>query len=275
MSRRLEGILCGALLVLVVCWTFGPIAWIVLSSLRDPSQIFSYPPVLISGLTLENYSRLWTGFPEFFAALKNSLIVATGATILTLCVSLPAAYIYSRARSRFLSLTAFFILGVRMFPPIVITIPLFPTLYVLELTDTVGLLVVLYSVFSVSLTIWLLKTFIDSVPIELEEAARIDGCSTLGVIARITLPIVMPGIIASAVFVAILAWNEFQFAYLFTSTHARTVPIITREMLGSLTGVEWGALFAGTIVQLFPMLVFVWGIQSYLVKGMTVGSVKG
>ena len=263
------------LLALVILWSTVPILLVVLSSFKIPSRIFEFPPSLVFVPTFDNYAELVRLWPEFFSTLVNSLIVTAGAGVLTLLVSVPAAYAYSRYQSRTLTLSAFLMLAIRMFPPIVITLPLYPVVRYLGLNDTHLVLVLLYSTFFVSLSTWVMKAFIDEIPRELDESAKLDGCSVLQLLAFIILPLSRHGLVATAVFVVVFSWKEFLFAFLFTSSAARTAPAVISEMLGSVTGVQWGPLLAAATLQLLPLLVFVLVIQRFLVQGLTAGSTKG
>lgn len=264
-----------ALLVLVILWSVVPIVLVVFSSFKLPSRIFEFPPSLIFKPTFVNYTELARQFPEFFSTLVNSLIVTAGAGLLTLLVSVPAAYAYSRYRSKALTFSAFLMLAVRMFPPIVITLPLYPVIRYLGLNDSHIVLVILYSTFFVSLSTWVMKAFIDEIPREIDESAKLDGCNVFQLLAHIILPLSRHGLVATAVFVVVFSWKEFLFAFLFTSSNARTAPAVISEMLGSVTGVQWGPLLAAASLQLLPLLIFILLIQRFLVQGLTVGSTKG
>lgn len=276
MKRR--NLLVSALRLLfllgVMIWSGFPIVLIVVSSFKQTATIFEFPPRFLFPPTLENYILLYRDWPEFFDTLLNSLLITLGATLLTILVTMMAGYVYSRYRSRWLTLSAFFMIVIRMLPPIVITLPLFPVVNDLYLNDTYILLILLYATFFVSLGTWIMKSFIDQIPRELEEAAFVDGATLFQTITRITLPLTIQGIIASAVFVIVFAWNEFLFAFIFTSTRAKTAPLILSEMLGAVTGVQWGPLFAAATLQLLPILIFVLLIQKYLIAGLTAGSIK-
>ncbi len=263
------------LLALVIAWSVTPILLVVLSSFKRPSQIFSFPPSFVFLPTFENYLNLYRQWPQFFSTLGNSLIITLGASLLTLIVSMPAAYAYSRFRSRALTMSAFTMLAVRMFPPIVLTLPLYPVIRQLGLNDSHLVLILLYSTFFVSLSTWVLKAFIDEIPRELDESAKLDGCNVIQLLTLIIIPLSRHGIVATVVFVAVYSWKEFLFAFLFTASNARTAPVIINEMLGSVTGVQWGPLLAAATLQVLPLLVFVLIIQRFLVKGLTIGSVKG
>jgi multiple sugar transport system permease protein len=256
-------------------WSVVPIYLIVACSLKEPRDLFEFAPRLLWRPVLSSYATLWTQWPEFFRALGNSALIAFVAAGLTVALAAPAGWAYSRHRRRGLTATALLLLAARMFPPIVITIPLYPVVQRLGLADHAATLIVLYTAFYVSLATWLIKSFVDELPVEIEEAARVDGCNTRQVLLRVTLPLTAPGLVATFVLALVFGWNEYLFAFLFTATRTKTAPVILSEMLGSATGVEWGPLFAATTLQLIPMLIVVWLVQGALLRGMTAGAVKG
>lgn len=262
-------------LALVIAWSLVPIVLIVVSSFKADRDIFAVPPRWLFDPTLANYTRLLTRWGDFFRALGNSLAITAGATLLAVCASTLAGYAYSRYRSPALSASAFFLVFVRLIPPIVITLPLFPAVNAVALNDTHLVLVLLYATFFVSLGTLVMRTFIDQIPRELDEAARIDGASRGQTLRRIIMPLCAQGMIAVAVFVIVYAWNEFLFALIFTTTRAKTAPLVVAEMIGAVEGVEWGALFAATTLQLVPVLLFVVLAQKHLVAGLTAGATKG
>lgn len=263
------------LLALILLWSGAPILLVILSSFKDARYIFEFPPKLLFRPTLENYGYLVKTWPEFFTSLWNSTLVTVGSAVLTVVVSFFAGYAYSRFHSRKLTMSAFFLLIIRMFPPIIITIPLYPIIRALNLFDRHITLVIFYSAFYVSLGTWLMKSFMDQIPRELEEAAYIDGASMPQILWRIILPLALHGIMATATFVIIYAWKEYLFAMLFTTVKAKTAPLIIGEMLGSVTGVQWGSLFAAATIQLVPIMAYIYFAQNVLIEGATVGSVKG
>jgi len=165
--------------------------------------------------------------------------------------------------------------AIRLLPPIVITLPLYPVADFLRLSDSYTILILLYATFFVSLGSMILKTFIDGIPDELDQAATIDGASEWQVLWRIIVPLSAQGMVAASVFVFVYAWNEYLFAFIFTTTNAKTAPVVISEMMGSLTGVDWGLLFAAASVQLVPVVAFVILVQKYLIAGLTAGSIKG
>jgi multiple sugar transport system permease protein len=186
-----------------------------------------------------------------------------------------AGWVLSRYRSRALTTSAFAMIGLRMLPPIVITLPLFPVANWLGLNDTHILLILLYATFFVSLGTWIMKAFFDQVPRELEEAAANDGASLWQTLRHVSMPLGVPGMIAAAVFVFVFSWNEYLFAFIFTTSSAKTAPVALSEMMGATTGIDWGVVFAAASVQLVPIIIFVIVVQRYLIAGLTAGSIKG
>jgi multiple sugar transport system permease protein len=154
-------------------------------------------------------------------------------------------------------------------------LPLFPAVNWLMLNDTRTVLILLYSAFFLSLGTWIMKAFIDQLPIELEEAAAIDGSSLWQTLWHIILPLSHAGLIATSVFIMVFAWNDFLFAFIFTAVDAKTAPVVISEMVGAIDGVDWGILFAAATLQLLPILVFVLLVQKYLIAGLSAGASKG
>jgi multiple sugar transport system permease protein len=259
----------------ILIWSLFPLAFIIMSAFKPGQDIFAVPPKFVFTPTWQHYSKLWSDWGMFFDGLFNSTIITIGATVLAITTSTSAGYVYSRYSSRFLNASVLFLIIVRLIPPIVVTLPLFPIINAMGLNDTHIVLVVLYATFFVSLGTILMRTFIDQIPRELDEAAQIDGATRLVTLRRIIVPLAAPGILAVAVFVVVFAWNEFLFAFIFTATKAKTAPLVISEMIGSIDGVDWGVLFAASTIQLIPVLLFVVVMNRYLVAGLTAGATKG
>lgn len=268
-------LLRGLAIAMLAIWSLGPILLIVLSSFRPERDIFSPARRFNLDVTFDNYSQLFAAFPQFLPNMGNSLIVALGATALAVTTSTLAGYVYSRQRGRLLAASAFFAILVRLVPPIVVSLPLFPIADALKLSDTHILLIVLYSAFWVSMLSVMMKVFIDQIPPTLDEAARVDGASTTQTFLRIVLPLATAGMIAGGIFVFVYAWNEYLFAFIFSSTRAVTAPLIVSNIMDSVAGTQWGVLFAAATLQLAPVLALVIFFQKFLVAGLMAGSVKG
>lgn len=262
-------------ILVIAVWSLAPIAFVVVSSLKPPGDIFAYPPKWLFTPTLQNYVDLWLEFGEFFQTLANSIIVAAGATVFTTAVGFMAGYVYSRYSGRLIAASALYMIAIRLLPPIVVTLPLFPIVSWLRLSDTHIVLILLYSAFWVSLVTVILKTFIDEIPRELDEAAEIDGASQWQILMRVILPLTAQGLAAGAIFVFIFAWNEFLFALIFTTSQAKTAPLVLSEVMDAIYGTNWGVLFAGVTIQLLPVLLLVVLANRLIVAGLTAGSVKG
>ncbi len=267
-KKSIVEILAWVALILAVTWSIFPILFIFTSSLKEADQIFSYPPSLLGAPTLKHYQALGQEWPDFYKSLGNSLIITFSSVAFTLIVSMPAAYVFSRYRSRFIRYSGLFLIWARMFPPIIITIPLYPIIYTIGLMDNHIVLIALYSAFYLSIVAWILKGFLDNIPPELEESAYIEGCGQFRSFMTITLPLSAPGMVSGSILVAIFCWKEFFFAFLFTTFNAKTAPVVLKEMLGSMFGVSWGPLFAATSLQLLPILIFVWIVQRFLMEGL-------
>ena len=265
----------AVLMLVILCWSLAPIAFMVMASFKPGQDIFAVPVRWQFTPTLQHYVSLWIDWRGFFDGLLNSLIVTGGATALVIVASTMAGFAYSRNRAPALQNSATFLIVVRLLPPIVVTLPLFGVVNELHLNDTHLILILLYATFFVSLGTILMRTFIDQIPYELDEAAMVDGANRLTILWSIIRPLARQGMLAVSVFVIVYAWNEFLFAFIFTSTKAKTAPLVISEMMGSLDGVDWGVLFAASTVQLLPVLVFVMLMQKHLVAGLTGGAVKG
>ncbi len=274
---RLNAIRAAKLLAVgcILLWSLAPIGLILAASFKPERDIFAYPPRFAFTPTLEHYAALWARWPDFFTALGNSLIVTALATIAAVLASLCSGYAYSRFRGGWLEASAFGLIVVRLIPPIVCTLPLFPAANALGLQDTHAWLALLYATFFVSLGTFVMRAFIDQIPRELDEAAAVDGAGRFRTLFFIIAPVAAQGMLAVAVFVIVYAWNEFLFAFIFTSTRAKTAPLVLAEIVGNFDGVEWGVLFAAASVQLAPVLIFVVVMQKYLVAGLSAGATKG
>lgn len=270
-TSRAEMVVRYALLILFFIFFLFPIYWLLSTSLKTQVDIFALPPKWLFTPTLQNYIHVLTKTPYPLQA-RNSLIAATANVALSMTIGTLAAYSISRFRVGTKNLLYWF-LGIRMLPPIVASIPLFLIAASLRLIDTYIILPILYLTLNLPFVIWMMKSFIDEIPRDIEESAFIDGCSHLGALVRVVLPLVAPGLVATAVFCFIMAWNEFLFAMIFTRASAMTLPVgisgfITEEQI------FWGYITAAASVAAIPPIVFAVIFQRYLVRGLTFGAVK-
>ncbi len=252
-----------------------PFLWMISTSFKPTSETFTRIPRLIpKSPTLDNYRMVLgeTMIPKYFL---NSLYVAVLTTAISIVVASLGAYGFSRFRFPGRSPALIMILGVQMFPSQVIIIPLFIVMKNLALLNTHKSLLVSYTTFTLPLTVWMLKGFFDEIPRELEEAALIDGCSKLGAFTKIVLPLSLQGIVASAIFAFIGAWNEFMFAMTFINLEElKTMPVGLTSFFGRFT-VEWNPLMAASVLFTIPSLIFFALVQRNLARGLVAGAVKG
>ena len=214
-----------------------------------------------------------TGPSDYVQRLRSSLIIAGLSTVASVVLGLFAAYSFSRFDMAGKDDLLFFILSTRMLPAVVVTIPLFLMYRQLSLHDTHIGMIVLYTVFNLSLSVWLLKGFIDEIPREYEEAALVDGYTRLQAFFRIVLPQAVTGIAATTVFCLIFAWNEYAFALMLTSERARTAPPSIATMLGR-GGIEWSGIAAGSLGFLIPVVIVTFALRKYLLRGVTFGAIR-
>ena len=272
--RRLSDWLLNTLLVGFTIVVLFPFYWLLVSSLKTQDQLFQIPPLWIpTAPTFDNFVRLFQGrFPVWF---QNSAVVASATTLLGLTLAALAAYSFSRfpfPGNRALSTIFLFI---QLFPVAVVIIPLFILWTNLKLTNTYASLIVTYLVFGLPVSTWLLIGFFNAVPAELEEAAMIDGSSRLGALWRVTLPLALPGLAATAIYIFLLSWNEFFFALTFmNSTDMRTIPVGLSSFFAEHS-VDWGLVMAGSVVASLPVIVLFGALSRYFIQGLTSGALKG
>jgi len=273
-SRHVGDWLINAALVVFTGVVLFPFYWLLASSLKSSDQLFQVPPLWVPAPpTPDNFERLMQGaFPIWF---KNSITIALATTLLGLSVAALAAYSFSRFPFRGNRPLSSLFLFIQLFPVAVIIIPLFILWSDLKLTNTYWSLIITYLVFGLPISTWLLIGFFNAVPAELEEAAMIDGSSRLGALWRVTLPLCLPGLAATAIYVFLLAWNEFFFALTFmSSTEMRTIPVGLESFFGEHS-VDWGLVMAGSVVATLPVVVLFGMLSRYFVQGLTAGAVKG
>jgi multiple sugar transport system permease protein len=270
--RLLRRVLIGALMAAAVTFSLLPILWMAGTSFKSPGEFTSREPTLLPReFTTIHYQQLWAeGFPR---RLQNTLQVTVGATLISLVIAFCASYSLTRFRfpARLDVLFLFWVLLIKMVPPIVIAIPLYQVLRLFGLLNTLPGLILVYQVYTLPYCIWLLLGFVRDVPIEIEEAASIDGASTWQTMRSIVLPLVAPGLVATAIFSAILAWNEFLYALLFLhSPGLFTLPI---HIANYITEHEtlWGRLMGIGLLSSLPVLILSSFIQRYLIRGFAMG----
>ncbi len=262
----------GAIL-LVLLWTLYPLMWIFLSSLKPAGAQFQDPPVWFNfEPTLDNY-REFFGNSEFISAILNSLLITIVSVLFSLILGTPTAYSLARFKYRHDDKMLIFVLLSRMTPPIVLVMPLFLLARALGIIDTYLVLIIMGGLLSVPFVIWMMRGFFADLPIELEEAAMIDGCDRKNVLVRVLLPLVAPGLAATAVLCSLLVWNQFLFVLVLGGSSTRTLPVLVK-MFVTEQSVNWGVMSAAGIITVLPLIIFGLLAQKYLVKGLTMGGVK-
>lgn len=295
-GRRQRSLLASTITYMVLtAWaifTMFPIIWVYTSAFKQPEEVFEIPPKWIFKPTLHNFevvfgltipteletvtekqqiAELQSKFPRYFL---NSVIVSTGSTLLSLSIGSLAAYSLARFRIRAKKAILTGIILTRLVPPITLVVPFYVLWRHLGLTDTHFGLILVYLTFNLPFAIWMMRGFFLEIPIELEEAALIDGCSRLGAFLRVSIPLAAPGLVATSIFNLLLSWNEFLFASVLTAEHAKT---LSPSILSYITdkAILWGRLYAAAATILLPVMLFSLAVQKHLGRGLTGGAVKG
>jgi multiple sugar transport system permease protein len=272
-------------------FTLFPVAWLLMSSVKEPQDVFAMPPQWVFVPTLHNYevvlgltipteletvteAQTGAGMSPFPRFLLNTAIVAIGTTVLALGLGSTAAYALTRFFPRQRNGLLISVMITRLVPPVVMIIPIYVIWRNFDLLDTHVGLILAYLTFALPFVIWMMRGFLLDIPVELEEAALIDGASRFQALVRVVLPLAAPGLAATAIFVILLAWNDFFYALILTSGNARTV---TPYIGGFITdkAVLWGRLYASSAIIMLPVLIFGLAVQKQLAHGLTGGAVKG
>jgi len=271
MSRtRASSILVYALVLLALAFFMFPLVWLFLTSIKPSTLTFAYPPAFIFEPTLQSYSEVF-GQSDFPRYLLNSVIVGTLSTVTALALALPAAYALARLRVRGRGVLVAAALVPQMLPVIVVVIPIYMIFRSTGLLDNIFSLAFTYLALTVPISVWILYNFVRDLPIELEDAALVDGASRLQILLRVVLPLVRPGLAAAAVLCLLYTWNEFLYALILTGQSAKTAPV---ALVGFMTNKEiyWGRMAAAGTVVLVPVLAFGMVAHRHLVRGLTSGS---
>ena len=270
--KRIGIVIQGFAALIVTGLFIGPIGWMVSTALKTGNEAFSATPTILFTPNFDNFAHVFTG-SAFGQALLTSTFTAAASTVLALILGAGIAYPLARRKGAVQQQVAFWILSLRILPPIVVIIPLFLLLRNVGLTGSLWSLVILYTYMNLPLTVWLLRGFFADLPVEIEEAAFVDGASRMRTFFGITLPLTLPGVVSTALLAFIFAWNEFLFANVLTGASTRTAPVSLTEYVNPVS-VEWNNIMAAGTLVVLPVWVFALGVQRYLVRGMTLGAVK-
>lgn len=269
--RRIPLFLLVAFILLIYVF---PYAFLVSTSFKPPQDALEIPPTLLpQRISLQNYSNIGK-FPAVQRSFSNSIIIAMLSTAISITLAVPAAYGIARYSKWAGKLFLILALVTRLIPAVSIGIPLFAIMRSLRLIDTHIGVALAHSTISVPLAIWLLASFMESIPRELDEAARVDGCSRFGALFRVIIPVAAGGIGVTAIFVFLASWNEFLFSLLLSSVGVKTAPIAIAEFKTQY-GIQWGTMTSLAVLYSLPVIVFSLLMQKRIVAGMTMGAVKG
>ena len=269
---RTSLIYAGLLLILLVF--VGPILWFILLAVRPSETVFAVPPVLLFKSSPAAFQATFIDPGTNRHQLFNSLIVAGGAVLLNLPFSFPAAYALSRFRMRGRKNIMLWYLGLLMAPPVAFLIPYFVLMSRIGLSGTYLAMILIMQTITIPFSVWLMKSFIDEVPVELEEAARVDGAKWHRVIYRITLPLVRPGLIVTSMFAFVFSWNNAAFPLVLSNQKTATLPIGTLSYFAT-AGATWTFIGAAAVAAMLPPMIIFLVLDRYVVRGLTFGSIKG
>jgi multiple sugar transport system permease protein len=271
-NKSVINTLKGIAILLICFFIIIPFMWMVMVSFRNRVDIFN-PGNWFVTPTLKNYKTI-IETNNIFNYFYNSIIVAVFTTLISLALGTFAAYGFARYKWAKREDNAFFALSQKFLPAMAVIIPYFLMALLFKILDTKLILIICYTTFNIPFTIWMMRGFIEDLPKELEEAAFVDGCTRMKTLYKIILPLVLPGLVATAIFCIINSWNEFVIANFLTSINAKTVPTSVMMYL-SVSGVKWGEMASTGVLAVLPVLIFAISVQKHMIRGLTFGAVKG
>lgn len=258
---------------LVSVWVF-PVLWGLLTSFKTERDVLAYPPTFIFEPTLANYREVLFGTSSILPNLWSSIVVSTASTLLTMLFAVPAAYALARLRFPGKKSAGFYVLATQMLPPVGLIIPYYLVLQKVGLLDSYSGLTAIYLTFSLPFAVWLMVSYFEDIPYEMEEAALLDRAGRIRTLWYVVLPQVKGGIAVTTVFVFLNAWNEFLFAVVLGGNNVRPVTVAMFNFI-SVEQTQWARLAAGAMLAMAPVIVIGLAAQRHIVKGLTVGAVKG
>ena len=256
-----------------VSFTLLPIIWLFMLSIKSKGETFTKPPKLIFDPTINNYINLWDN-DLFKDTFFNSIFITLISIVLSITIALFAAYALKRYQIRFKTAFMQWLLLAYMLPEFLFVLPMFTIYQTIGLYDTYLGMAIIYQVHVLPFSIWMLRSFLEEIPKEIDDAAIIDGCSPLQAIFRIYLPLIIPGIVATAILNGIWVWNELAIALGLTFFDAQPITVGVASFRG-YASIDWGGMTGSAIISMIPMVLFAAFAQKHIVKGLTLGSVKG
>ena len=273
MRMGMHPVLQRVVVLFLLLWALGPVAWMLLTSIKPDTLVAASPPVWVFEPTLSNYMTL-LGSTDFQRYLTNTLIVATITSALAATLGFLSAYAFTRFRFRGATSLPLFYLVVRMVPRITLVLPLYVIFTQMHLLNTRAALIVAYTTFALPFGIWMMIGFLKELPIDLEEAAAVDGCNRWQVLQKVVVPLASPGIAVTAIFAFLLGWNEFLFSLILAGPDSRTLPVLIASF-DTDRGVLWGQFSAAAVSIMLPVAAVALLLQRRIVSGLTMGAVKG
>ena len=273
MKTKSKNILNSIIAWFILCLFVFPIFWLITSSFKTPNDIFTIPPKLLSfEWDFSSYSTVF-GRTPLVQYIKNSLIICSSSVTISIVLGTFAAYAFSRFNIKRSKDLSFWIISVRMAPPIVAIVPLFILINKIGLYDSHISLILIYLMFNIPFAVWMMRGYLSQIPVELDEAARIEGCSHFITFFKIIFPLIKTGVITTAIMSFIFSWNEFFFAFLLTGRNAKTVPVGISGYI-TQTGIRWDELTTAGTVILIPILVLSLFASKHFIKGLMEGALK-
>ena len=254
-------------------WALGPVVWMALTSIKPDTIVAAMPPVWVFLPTLGNYADL-VASEDFRRYLTNTIIVATVTSLLATTFGFLSAYSFTRFRYRGSTFLPLFYLVVRMVPRISLVLPFYVILTQLQMLNTKTALILSYTTFALPFGIWMMIGFLKELPIDLEEAAAVDGCTRWQILTKVVIPLAAPGIATTAIFAFLLGWNEFLFSLILAGPESRTLPVMVAGFETD-RGIRWGQLCSAAVSIMLPVIAVALFLQRHIVKGLTMGAVKG
>jgi multiple sugar transport system permease protein len=269
-----ERVALSALSIVVFILFMVPIFWLVTTAFKFGREAFAIPPKWVNfDFTLRNFEAVLSN-SKTGRYMMNSVIISSGAVFLSLLLGVPAGYAIARSKSRLLNISSYFFLLLMMVPPVAMLIPFYLIMRDLHLLGSYISLIILDTVFDAAFVVWMMRSYFADVPVEMEEAAYVDGASHFRAFRSVALPLAIPGVVASALYVFIFSWNDFLFALMLTSPRTKTIPL---GILASFSAVEisWGSMAVLSLFAIIPALIVSLFLNRYFIQGVTMGATKG